>query len=186
MNLSHAQTRNRTKALTSRKSDSLFTNNSQNVVKNNTENNNESNIVSKTPMKRYYRYRPNRLKIKKKAETESSVKSSITRSIADIQKYPPTDYLRDMRIQRESDSRNKVRKQNVSEWRSIKMSNRYDNRTKLAMIKETSQMIDQKVRLKEKILKSNGQPLDETNEVNKMIVDSIEAKLSILNDLNST
>ena len=54
----------------------------------------------------------------------------------------------------------------------------------MKIIKEKSRYIDEQINMKEQSLNYNNGQLNEAKDLNKLIVDSIEAKLAVLNGLN--
>jgi len=91
-----------------------------------------------------------------------------------------------MRIQREEDSSQQDHYVNpMYDWRSLNKTSRYDERTKMDLIKLKSKHMDDVIKFKEKQINYSAMPIEETNKVNYMLVDSIEAKLAILDKLQS-
>jgi len=181
MKLNIKHTRNGSKAMTSRKSNSIFSYSQTDPSI--TGPSESKHKMSKTPMKRYYRYRHK----KSKQGRNNLISNNFTQRVGTTieEKIEYKDYLKDMRIKREEESINSDNYYNpATDWRSLNKNTKYDERTKLDIIKEKSKNIDRKVYLKEHLLHNTGSPLDNANEVNRMLMDSIEAKLTILHTLN--
>lgn len=95
------------------------------------------------------------------------------------------DYLRQQRLQREEDSSSNSQYINPTiDWRSVNQTKRYDDRTKVDLIKLKSHQIDEILKMKEKSFNYSNAPIEDTYEINNMLVNSIEAKLTVLNKLN--
>lgn len=95
------------------------------------------------------------------------------------------DYLRDLRVQREleqSSTENYAKP--VNDWRSLVNTNKYDDKTKVELIKMKSSQIDQKFKMKEQSFNYANAAFIDTDELNNLLVDSIEAKLTVLRKLN--
>lgn len=100
-------------------------------------------------------------------------------------KQTQKDYLRDMRVQREleqSSTENYTRP--VNDWRSLINTSKYDDKTKVDLLKMKSSQMDEKFKMKEQSFNHANAPFIDTSELNSLLVDSIEAKLTVLRTLN--
>jgi phosphoketolase len=97
-----------------------------------------------------------------------------------------TDYLRDMRIRRSEDGDQAQSFINpIKDWKLLSNTSRYDDRTKMEMIKIKSKHLDDIVKMKEKEFSLGTAPFEESNQLNMMLMNSIEAKLALLDKINT-
>jgi len=107
-------------------------------------------------------------------------------STLEITKKPYINYLRIMRTEREREEgtpTSSSRPKNY-EWRNLAKTKKYDQHTKLDMIKMKSQYMDQIFKMKEKTLNYSNAPMENATELNNLLIDSIDAKLTVLDKLN--
>ena len=96
------------------------------------------------------------------------------------------DYLRDMRIRRSEDEDQAQSFVNpIKDWKLLSNTSRYDDRTKIEMIKIKSKHLDDIVKMKEKEFPLGTAPFEESNQLNMMLMNSIEAKLALLDKINT-
>lgn len=179
--LNEDPTRNKSKALTTRHNKSMVSHTSNSILTNRVE----TTPALLSPIKQYYRYQPKR-KPRNHQLLDNEVRKRVKQSTTIVRK-PAIDYLKEIRLKRELETDNDDPKTHrLSDWRTLNKSNKYDEKTKLQMIKDKAITMDMKIQFKEQVIKHKGLPLDETSHVNNMIMDSIEAKLAILNTINNS
>ncbi len=69
------------------------------------------------------------------------------------------------------------------DWRSIKKIQDYPDHEKLQTIQQRARMIEEKAERSEKLNRALGKNMSDAREVNDLLIDAIEAKLSILEDM---
>ena len=177
--LKSGQSRHSSKALTDRQSYSVMTGSIKDEAIHS-----ESVKSNKTPIKNYYRYRPKKKREKLIQETPHDLLAQRENSKIQKSNKEIKDYLRELRTQREENEGHRLNKNPLHDWRSLNSSAKYDNLTKINMIKEKSKYIDSQIEMKERSMHFAKAPLTDTNNLNSMIVNSIEAKLTVLKGLS--
>ena len=100
-------------------------------------------------------------------------------------KKPPqsVDWLKDQRLKREEEQKQGQRRR-ANDWERHLQDQKLSEKEKYEMIKEKAKAIEEDAKRREKILAVRSQnSVDDTIEVNDMLIDAIKAKLSILDDI---
>jgi hypothetical protein len=91
------------------------------------------------------------------------------------------DYLRGFRAKRE-ETDSKTKHSTVMDWDAIKDEN-IDDKTKIELLKARTRLIEETAQRKEQINKYNGDSIEDNVDINDMLIDAIEMKLSILDQI---
>jgi hypothetical protein len=98
------------------------------------------------------------------------------------------DWLQNRRIKREEDKQDGVETHNspVRNWKKEMDQNNYTQQEKYDMIKEKTKQLEFEAKRKEEMITiAKAGTIEDRDQVNDMIFESIKAKLSILEDFNS-
>ena len=91
------------------------------------------------------------------------------------------DYLGHQRRKRESSS---VPRTHAGDWKNVQSISGLNEAQKVYLIKEKARLIEDNAKRKEQMIKITGSPdIRDACEVNDMLIDAIEAKLSLLEDI---
>lgn len=91
------------------------------------------------------------------------------------------DYLQAERSKRQNDD-HKRKQQTGLNWDMMKDQN-IDDKTKIELLKAKTKMIEENAERKEKMSKFNGGSVEDNVDINDMLIDAIEMKLSILDNI---
>ena len=91
------------------------------------------------------------------------------------------DYLKELRIKREEHSKKQNRDTSLN-WDHIKDQN-IDDKTKIELLKARTKLIEENAERKEQMNKLNGATVEDNVDINDMLIDAIEMKLSILDQI---
>ena len=92
------------------------------------------------------------------------------------------DYLRALREQREVEDKSKQKHDSSMNWDSLKNHN-IDDKTKIELIKARTKLIEENAERKEQMSKIKGLTVVDNVDINDMLIDAIEMKLSILDQI---
>ena len=92
------------------------------------------------------------------------------------------DYLRELRSKREEDNQNS-RRETGANWKDIKDQN-LDDKTKIELLKARTKLIEENAERKEAMNKVKGSSVEDSVDINDMLIDAIEMKLSILDQID--
>ncbi|CAI2387569.1 unnamed protein product [Moneuplotes crassus] len=97
----------------------------------------------------------------------------------------PKDYLKMMRDKNKDNpsTRNLASERHIKDWKKSMNKKNYDDFTKVEMMKMKSKQIDQVYKMKEESYRNDHVSFDQAHELNNILVNSIEAKLSALKKL---
>ena len=88
------------------------------------------------------------------------------------------DWLADRRAARQD----KEQMHNTQHWKTIAANDDIDDATKLQLLKEKTRLLEENANRKEQMSKIQGSTMEGTVEVNEMLIDAIDAKLSLLDN----
>lgn len=95
-----------------------------------------------------------------------------------------TDYLRELRSKRETgDMDTGSKRETGANWKNIKDQN-LDDKTKIELLKARTKLIEENAERKEKMNKVKGSSVEDNVDINDMLIDAIEMKLSILDQID--
>lgn len=92
------------------------------------------------------------------------------------------DYLREIRVKRQEDDSGRKNTTQHMNWDSIKDQN-LDDKTKIELLKARTKLIEENAQRKEEMNKVHGSSVEENVDINDMLIDAIEMKLSILDQI---
>ena len=92
------------------------------------------------------------------------------------------DYLQEIRLKREENN-NKSKNTTAMDWDAIKDQN-IDDKTKIELLKARTKLIEENAQRKEQMNKLNGNTVEDNVDINDMLIDAIEMKLSILDQID--
>lgn len=91
------------------------------------------------------------------------------------------DYLRGLRVQREENN-HKSKHTTGLDWDTLKDQN-LDDKTKIELLKARTKLIEENAQRKEQMNKVKGSTVEDNIDINDMLIDAIEMKLSILDQI---
>lgn len=91
------------------------------------------------------------------------------------------DYLRDLRVKREENDTQRKQQTGV-DWDTLKDQN-IDDKTKIELLKARTRLIEENAQRREQMNKVNGSTVEDNVDINDMLIDAIEMKLSILDQI---
>lgn len=91
------------------------------------------------------------------------------------------DYLKEARVKRENQD-GSSRHETGSDWKRIKDQD-IDDKTKIELLKARTKLIEENAERKEKMNKYGGGTVEDNVDINDMLIDAIEMKLSILDQI---
>ena len=91
------------------------------------------------------------------------------------------DYLKEFKEKRQTDDHNKRHETGIN-WDVLKDQN-LDDKTKIELLKARTKLIEENADRKEKMNKLNGSTVEDNIDINDMLIDAIEMKLSILDQI---
>lgn len=91
------------------------------------------------------------------------------------------DYLRELRSKREESDTHKKGTTGI-DWDNLKDKN-IDDKTKIELLKARTKLIEENALRKEQMNKVNGSTVEDNVDINDMLIDAIEMKLSILDQI---
>jgi len=91
------------------------------------------------------------------------------------------DYLREIRVKNE-ENHHKSKNTTALDWDAIKDQN-IDDKTKIELLKARTKLIEENAERKELINRVNGNLVEDDVDINDMLIDAIEMKLSILDQI---
>jgi hypothetical protein len=91
------------------------------------------------------------------------------------------DYLQESRVKRE-ETDSKTKRSTAMDWDAIK-DDKIDDKTKIELLKARTRMIEENAKRKEQMNKVNGNSVEDNVDINDMLIDAIEMKLSILDQI---
>ena len=91
------------------------------------------------------------------------------------------DYLQEIRVKREENN-SKKKNTTAMDWDAIKDQN-IDDKTKIELLKARTKLIEENAQRKEQFNKVNGNTVEDNVDINDMLIDAIEMKLSILDQI---
>lgn len=93
------------------------------------------------------------------------------------------DYLKEIKAKRQTDEQKKKAESAIN-WDTLKDQN-IDDKTKIELLKARTKLIEENAERKEKMNKLNGSTVEDNIDINDMLIDAIEMKLSILDQIDS-
>lgn len=91
------------------------------------------------------------------------------------------DYLQEARAKRE-ETDSKTKHSTAMDWDAIK-DDKIDDKTKIELLKARTRLIEENAKRKEQMNKVNGNSVEDNVDINDMLIDAIEMKLSILDQI---
>lgn len=91
------------------------------------------------------------------------------------------DYLREIRVNRQENDTKKKQSTGL-DWDTLKDQN-IDDKTKIELLKARTRLIEENAQRKEQMNKINGSTVEDNVDINDMLIDAIEMKLSILDQI---
>jgi hypothetical protein len=91
------------------------------------------------------------------------------------------DYLRELRNKREETDTHKKGTTGI-DWDNLKDKN-IDDKTKIELMKARTKLLEENAQRKEQMNKVNGSTVEDNVDINDMLIDAIEMKLSILDQI---
>lgn len=138
----------------------------------------------RSPQMRSSRYNssesPEREKILKKPDWKKFHNPMLPKPETKKEGYE-VDWLAERRAKRENgDTKSKLNQSHG--WKSIADKDDLDENTKAQLLKSKARMLEENAQRKEQINKVQGATMEGTVEVNEMLIDAIESKLSLLDN----
>lgn len=94
------------------------------------------------------------------------------------------DYLRELRVKREENGdKLSSRHETGANWKNIRDQD-IDDKTKIELLKARTKLIEENADRKEKMNKIKGSSVEDNVDINDMLIDAIEMKLSILDQID--
>mmetsp|Transcript_14326 Transcript_14326/g.12631 ORF Transcript_14326/g.12631 Transcript_14326/m.12631 type:complete len:182 (+) Transcript_14326:175-720(+) len=91
------------------------------------------------------------------------------------------DYLQEARVKRDV-TNHRTKNSTALDWDAIKDQN-IDDKTKIELLKARTKLIEENAERKEQMNKVNGNSVEDNVDINDMLIDAIEMKLSILDQI---
>lgn len=95
--------------------------------------------------------------------------------------FVKVDYLKELKEKRQTDDHHKRHDTGIN-WDVLKDEN-LDDKTKIELLKARTKLIEENADRKEKMNKLNGSTVEDNIDINDMLIDAIEMKLSILDQI---
>jgi len=92
------------------------------------------------------------------------------------------DYLQELRVKRQEDDHQSKHTTGL-DWDSIK-DKKIDDKTKIELLKARTKLIEENAQRKEQMNRANGSTIEDNVDINDMLIDAIEMKLSILDNID--
>jgi len=94
------------------------------------------------------------------------------------------DYLRDIRLKKD-DQTNSRQNRSQERWESDLLSNQFTQDERIEYIKQKTSLMEEEMKRKEALLKAhNNTTVDDTKEIDGMLIDSIRTKLNLISGIS--